>query len=265
MKKFNLLITLFLSLTLFADSANPIVEVKTSLGNFDIELYPKAAPETVKNFIDLAEGKKEFKDPKSGEMVTRPYYDGLIFHRVISGFMIQGGCPQGNGTGSPGYKFKDEINANKLGLDKELAFPKGQPNHKLGPQRSMQGAIMPVYQKLGINSQETFKAKQTEFMAIIEKMSLKDAYENMGYKYDDTLESLKATKGCLAMANSGPNTNGSQFFINLGDTPHLDGKHTVFGKVVAGNEIVEKIGAVKVGQGSKPENDITILSIRLKK
>ncbi|MDD7985927.1 peptidylprolyl isomerase [Lentisphaera marina] len=265
MKKLSILITLFLSINLFAESANPIVEVKTSMGDFEIELFPKAAPETVKNFIELAEGKKEFKDPASGEMVTRPYYDGLIFHRVIKGFMIQGGCPLGNGTGSPGYKFKDEINADKLGLDKELAFPKGQPNQKLGPQRAMQGAIMPVYAKLGINSKETFEAKQTEFMAIIEKMSLKEAYSNMGYKYDDKLESIKATKGCLAMANSGPNTNGSQFFINLGDTPHLDGKHTVFGKVINGEAIIEQIGSTKVGQGSKPESEIKIISIRVKK
>jgi cyclophilin family peptidyl-prolyl cis-trans isomerase len=265
MKKLSILITIFLALNLFAEQSNPIASVKTSLGDFEIELYPKAAPETVKNFIELAEGKKEFKDPKTGEMVTRPYYDGLIFHRVIKGFMIQGGCPSGNGMGGPGYKFKDEINADKLGLDKELAFPNGQPSQKLGPQRSMQGAIMPVYQKLGIDSKETFEAKQTEFLAIIQKMTLKEAYTNMGYKYDDKLESIKATKGCLAMANSGPNTNGSQFFINLGDTPHLDGKHTVFGRIIQGEDVIEKIGATQVGQGSKPETEINIISIRLKK
>ncbi|WDE99100.1 peptidylprolyl isomerase [Lentisphaera profundi] len=264
MKKLSL-IALFFCFNLFAESTKPIVQVKTSLGDFEVELYPKAAPETVKNFIGLAEGTKEFKDPATGEMVTKPYYDGLIFHRVIKGFMIQGGCPLGTGTGDPGYKFKDEINAKQLGLDKELAFPKGKPNSKLGPQQSMQAAIMPIYQKLGINSQETFKAKQAEFLAIIEKMNLQEAYENIGYKYDNSLESIKAEKACLAMANSGPNTNGSQFFINLGDTPHLDGKHTVFGKVISGEDTIEKIGNTKVGAGSKPESEIKIISIRLKK
>ena len=119
--------------------------MKTSLGDIEIELFEDAAPETVKNFIELAEGKKEFKD-SNGNMVTKPYYDGLTFHRVIKGFMIQGGCPSGNGMGGPGYKFKDEINAKKLGLDKELAFPNGQPNQKLGPQRSMQQAFIPIYE-----------------------------------------------------------------------------------------------------------------------
>ena len=90
--------------------------IETNLGSIEVELFPDAAPETVANFVGLAEGSKAFVDAKTGETVTRPFYDGLTFHRVIPNFMIQGGCPLGTGTGDPGYKFKDEINAAGLGL-----------------------------------------------------------------------------------------------------------------------------------------------------
>jgi peptidyl-prolyl cis-trans isomerase A (cyclophilin A) len=129
----------------------------TSEGAFTIELFEKDAPKTVANFVGLAEGTKEWTDPRTGEKVKKPYYDGLTFHRVIAGFMIQGGDPLGVGTGGPGYKFADEFNSKKM--DKP---------------------------------------------------------------------------GILAMANSGPNTNGGQFFITLVPTPWLDNKHSVFGEVVSG-------------------------------
>ena len=96
---------------------NPVVLMKTSMGDITLELFAKEAPKTVQNFLDLAEGKKEFKDLKTGKPAKRPFFDGLIFHRIIDNFMIQGGCPQGSGTGGPGYSFEDEINADALGLD----------------------------------------------------------------------------------------------------------------------------------------------------
>jgi peptidyl-prolyl cis-trans isomerase A (cyclophilin A) len=195
------------------DPANPVVIMKTNSGNIHLELFKNAAPKTVANFIGLAEGTKEFTDPKTNKKTKRPYYDGLIFHRVIRGFMIQGGDPLGSGRGGPGFKFEDEINADHLGLGK---IKKG-------------------------------------------------VYENQGYVYNDKLKSYRPLKGYIAMANSGPNTNGSQFFINLVDTPHLTGKHTVFGKVIRGMDVVEKIGKTKVAQGSKPVNDVKIITLRLKK
>ena len=97
---------------------NPVVVMKTSMGDITLELFADEAPKTVENFLDLAEGRKEFKDPATGKQVTRPYYDGLVFHRIIINFMIQGGCPLGKGTGGPGYSFEDEINADALGLEK---------------------------------------------------------------------------------------------------------------------------------------------------
>jgi peptidyl-prolyl cis-trans isomerase A (cyclophilin A) len=156
----------------------------TSEGSFRIRLYEQEAPNTVANFVDLAEGTKEWTDPRSGQKVKRPFYDGLVFHRVIADFMIQGGDPLGTGTGGPGYKFADEFH------------PK--------------------------------------------------------------LRHSKA--GVLSMANAGANTNGSQFFITLVPTPWLDNRHSVFGEVVEGMDVVEKIGRTPT-RNDRPVKTVTIESI----
>ncbi len=156
--------------------------LETSQGNITVRLFEKEAPKTVANFVGLAEGTKPFTDPKTGAKATRPFYDGLIFHRVIPGFMIQGGDPRGTGSGDPGYKFEDE------------------------------------------------------FVTSL--------------KFDQT--------GRLAMANSGPNTNGSQFFITDGLTPHLNMRHTIFGQVTEGQEIVHKIATVPTGPQDRPVTPVTM-------
>ncbi len=158
----------------------------TSLGAFTIRLFDEDAPNTVANFVGLAEGTKEFVDPKTRQKVTRPFYDGLIFHRVIDGFMIQGGCPAGQGTGGPGYTFEDEFS----------------------PKLKHRGA------------------------------------------------------GVLSMANSGPNTNGSQFFITLAATPWLDNRHSVFGEVVDGLDVIKKIGIAPT-RNDRPVTPITIDSVKI--
>ncbi len=248
---------------------NPVAVVKTSLGTFRLELWPKAAPKTVKNFLDLAEGRREFKDVKTGEMVKRPFYDGLTFHRVIKNFMIQGGCPKGDGTGDPGYTFEDEINAKGLGLDKLKAMQKNGAPHPwlvIRTRNDFRRWITgPIFKQLGITSQEELDKKLDEVKKRVNALTLMDVYENAGYRYDETLEPARPVKGVIAMANSGPNTNGSQFFVDLVDTPWLTGKHTVFGKVVEGFEVVEKIGDVKVGPGARPVTPVKILSIREEK
>ncbi|MCX5732785.1 MAG: peptidylprolyl isomerase [candidate division NC10 bacterium] len=161
--------------------------LKTSLGVIVIRLYDGKAPKTVENFVGLASGTKEWTDPKTGEKVKQPLYNGTLFHRVIPGFMIQGGDPLGRGTGGPGYKFADEFNPD--------------------------------------------------------------------------LRHNKA--GILSMANSGPNTNGSQFFITLGPTPHLDNRHSVFGEVAKGQDVVAAIGNTPRGPNDRPLKDVVLQEVTI--
>lgn len=158
----------------------------TSMGKFKAKLYADKAPETVKNFVDLAEGKSEKVDAK---YKGKKFFDGTKFHRVIPKFMIQGGDPLGNGTGGPGYTFKDEF----------------------AP----------------------------------------------GLKHDKV--------GLLSMANRGPNTNGSQFFVTVEKTPWLDGRHAIFGEVVEGYDIVEKISTTPRDASDKPKTDVAIKSITIER
>jgi peptidyl-prolyl cis-trans isomerase A (cyclophilin A) len=162
----------------------------TSEGSFAIRLFEQEAPTTVANFVRLAEGTKEFTDPRTGKKATRPFYNGLIFHRVIDGFMVQGGDPLGTGTGGPGYTFKDEFHP-KLRHDKP---------------------------------------------------------------------------GILSMANAGPGTNGSQFFITLAATPWLDNRHSVFGEVVEGMDVVRRIGSTPTSKpGDRPIKPITVEAIEIRR
>jgi peptidyl-prolyl cis-trans isomerase A (cyclophilin A) len=162
----------------------------TSEGNFTARLFDAETPNTVANFAGLAEGTKEWTDPRSGKKVKQPYFDGTIFHRVIDGFMIQGGDPLGQGTGGPGYTFADE--------------------------------------------------------------------------FHPTLRHSKA--GILSMANRGPNTNGGQFFITLAETSWLDNKHSVFGEIVDGMDVVKKIGGTKTSKpGDRPVAPITIQKVTIER
>ena len=247
---------------------NPVYVIQTTLGDIEVELFQSETPKTVANFIGLAEGTKEFEDSKTGKKVKRPYYNGLIFHRVIKNFMIQGGCPLGNGRGGPGYTFADEIDATALGLDKMKAFGPQKGLHRflmIRSQEEYQRNIMtPLFRAMNINSQEEFDQRKKEVETRLDTLTLKEAYENMGYVYSDNGSEHSPVRGSLAMANAGPNTNGSQFFINLVDTDWLTGKHTVFGKVVKGMDVVDKIGAVKVDSGQKPLKDVKIISVHRK-
>jgi peptidyl-prolyl cis-trans isomerase A (cyclophilin A) len=162
----------------------------TSDGNFTARLFDAETPNTVANFSGLADGSKEWTDPRTGRKVKQPYFNGTVFHRVIEGFMIQGGDPLGQGTGGPGYTFGDEFH------------PK--------------------------------------------------------------LRHSKA--GILSMANRGPNTNGGQFFITLAATPWLDDKHSVFGEIVEGMDVVKKIGGTATSKpGDRPLKPITVETVRIEK
>jgi peptidyl-prolyl cis-trans isomerase A (cyclophilin A) len=159
------------------------------MGNFTAELYDAQVPRTVENFAGLAEGSKPWTHPGTGDRRTDPYYDGIAFHRVISGFVIQGGDPLGEGHGGPGYQFDDEFH----------------PDLR--------------HDRLGV----------------------------------------------LSMANAGPNTNGSQFFITLGPTPHLDRRHSVFGAVTSGLEVVERIGRVKTDRNDRPVTPVVMTRVTIER
>ncbi|MET8687530.1 peptidylprolyl isomerase [Streptomyces sp. NPDC004732] len=162
--------------------------LKTNQGDIEVRLLPNHAPKTVKNFVELAQGEREWVHPATGKKTTDRLYDGTVFHRVISGFMIQGGDPLGNGTGGPGYEFEDEFHP-------DLAFDKPY---------------------------------------------------------------------LLAMANAGPGTNGSQFFVTVSPTAWLTRKHTIFGEVSndAGKKVVDAIGATQTNpRTDRPVNDVVIESV----
>ena len=160
----------------------------TSEGTFKARLFAEETPKTVANFTGLAEGSKEWSDPRTNRKTTARYFDGTIFHRVIDGFMIQGGDPLGRGTGGPGYTFEDEFSP-KLRHDRP---------------------------------------------------------------------------GLLSMANRGPNTNGGQFFITLAPTPWVDGKHTIFGEIVDGMDVVRKIGSTPTSKpGDRPLKDVVVQTVTI--
>jgi peptidyl-prolyl cis-trans isomerase A (cyclophilin A) len=163
--------------------------IATNKGDIVVKLFPDHAPKTVRNFVELAEGTKEYIDPRTRKPGTGPFYDGTIFHRVIDGFMIQGGDPTGTGTGDPGYRFADEFHP-------ELRFDKPY---------------------------------------------------------------------LLAMANAGPGTNGSQFFITTTKTPHLNMKHTIFGEVAdeSSRQVVDAIGTTPTGRMDRPVDDVVITSVTI--
>ena len=224
----------------------------TNKGNLILELFDKDAPFTVQNFIDLAQGEKEVDTPQGKKKIR--FYDGLKFHRVIPNFMAQGGDPLGNGKGGPGYKFADEINAKSLGLDKVKAKDAPQcQNH----------AQNILFRELKITSQEDLNAKrelvEENWQKILELPAIEVLYR-AGYRYNEKLNSHKAVKGSLAMANAGPATNGSQFFINQVDTPHLDGVHTVFGHLVDGQAVLDSI--INSGNGNSAITRLSIIDKR---
>jgi peptidyl-prolyl cis-trans isomerase A (cyclophilin A) len=161
--------------------------LRTSAGEIEVKLFPDHAPKTVRNFVELAEGGKEWTNPNTGKSTKDKLYDGTVFHRVIPNFMIQGGDPLGSGRGGPGYRFADEFHP-------ELAFTKPY---------------------------------------------------------------------LLAMANAGPGTNGSQFFITVAATEWLTAKHTIFGEVTKGTEVVDAIAAAPTGAQDRPRTDIVLESVTI--
>ena len=268
LKSLSIILTfLFVVSSTFADDKNDIVIMKTTMGNIEIELFSSLAPKTVENFIGLATGTKEWTDPKTKKKVKRPFYDGLIFHRVISDFMIQAGCPLGTGTGGPGYSFEDEIY-------KEYVEIKGEINDDATAKKVNDILILACL----MNQQKKNQDFDKELADMFNSAGKNDFTEIKKHNVEYFLKKAGKKKfivgsgllnpveyGTLCMANSGPNTNGSQFFITTkkDGTPWLNGKHTVFGKVIKGMDVVHKIEGVKKNSGDKPVKDVKIISIKV--
>lgn len=221
----------------------------TTMGKITFRLEWEAAPKTCESFVRL---------------VQKDFYKNLTFHRIIPKFMVQTGCPKGDGTGGPDFRFADEIDPDALGLDK-LTVGNNQMYY-----RDIRMVFFRMLQAEGITNQETFNQRKDDAKALGEKlqkmletMSVKELYQRNGYTYTKGLPSKKALRGSVAMANAGPDSNGSQFFINVADTPHLDGKHTVFATVTDGQDIADNISSAKADTNSRPETPIRILSISL--
>jgi cyclophilin family peptidyl-prolyl cis-trans isomerase len=236
-----------------AQGKKPMVLMKTELGDITLELWPDIAPKTVDNFVGLASGTKEWKDPKSGQMVKTRFYDGLTFHRVIDDFMIQGGDPMGTGSGGPGYNFEDECYSTEAS-----SAITGAVNNEEVAVRVFQEILMP-YLRSTQTPDTTLKAlvddcvKQQSGKPLMQQ-TIEYYMEKTGHKEPLLAKgTLKApvAYGTICMANAGPNTNGSQFFIvtKKEGCDWLNGKHTVFGKVVKGMDIVHAIE--KKGNGVK--------------
>ncbi|MDA3837644.1 MAG: peptidylprolyl isomerase [Candidatus Delongbacteria bacterium] len=250
-------------------TVNPIALIETNLGNIKVELLPKIAPKTVANFIGLATGTKEWSDPKSNQKVRKPFYDGLIFHRVIKDFMIQGGCPLGTGTSGPGYKFEDECFDT---TGKELKSGKIEDDFIAG--EMFRRVIMPYLQRTNEGTRDKEiqmileRCDQVKSGEPIMEYPIEWYLEKTGHKAKFIPSVLKAQVkyGVIAMANSGPNTNGSQFFIvtNKEGAKWLDGKHTVFGRVIEGMDVVHKIENVEKDKGDKPVEDVVMTKVSIK-
>ncbi len=232
------------------DSQNPLMLLKTSQGEIYLELFPAEAPNNVANFIALAEGEIEFKHSATGETLQSRYYSGMRFHRVIPDFIIQAGSPAYNPLGSQINLLADEINADSLGLDQISALnPDGSFAEMLNIQSKSDFhtvILEPLYTRRNINDNTAMLASQDETLAQLQRMSVKSVYENQGYRYNSSLSSRRIARGIVAMANSGPNSNGTEFFIALTDADWLTGRYTVIGKVVDGQDIIDTIGEIAI-------------------
>jgi len=233
--------------------ANPLMLMRTSRGDIYLELYPESAPRNVANFIALAEARVPLFDISTASTVTPHYYDGMVFHRILRNYLVQAGAPRSATSPVPEYLVEDEINARQFGLHEEKvldAFGKPHPWLNLADNADFQEQILvPLYRRLGISSPAAVEARQYEIHDVLRTMTLRQAWENQGYRYNERLASRAPVRGSLAMAGSAPNTNAAEFFITLVDAPWLAGTTTVIGRVVEGMEIVDRIDQAAVLRG----------------
>ena len=228
------------------DPQNPLILISTSQGEIYLELFPLEAPSNVENFIALAEAEKEFTNPDTGELIQARYYNGMRFHRVVPGFVIQAGSPVYNPLGVQVTLLNDEINADALGLDQISALnPDGSFADVLNIESRSdfhEDILTPLYSQRNITDIEAALNRQYQVLEALQNLSIKAVYENQGYRYDDSRKSRPIERGTVALANSGPDSNGPEFFISLTAAASLSGKYTVIGEVVEGQEVMDRIG-----------------------
>lgn len=248
------------------DPQNPLVLISTSQGEIYLELFPTEAPSNVENFIELAEGEKEFTNPDTGELIQSRYYNGMRFHRVVPGFIIQAGSPAYNPLGLQVNLLNDEINADALGLDQISALnPDGSFADVLNIESKTdfhEEILTPLYSQRNITDAEAALNRQYQTLEALQGLSVKSVYENQGYRYDDTLQSRHFERGTVALANSGPDSNGPEFFISLTAAEWLSGKYTVIGKVVEGQQVMDRIGTTAIDPDQFSSLSTLIYSVR---
>lgn len=232
------------------DPANTLILLSTSTGDIYIELLPNEAPNNVENFLALAQGEVEFIDPNSNARFQPRYFDGMQFHRVVSDFVIQAGSPFFNPLGPPNVLIDDEINANSLGLDRLQVMDElgnFNPILNIGSEEEFHEVLIkPLFSRLNIETEAEMWERQYEVLEILQGLTVKQAYENQGFRYSESASTRGITRGVMALANAGPNQNGPEFFIALQDSPWLNGKHTVIGRIVEGIETADAIGNSEV-------------------
>ena len=248
------------------NSQNPLVRISTSQGEIYLELFPLEAPSNVENFIALAEGEKEFTNQDTGAPIQARYYNGMRFHRVVPGFIIQAGSPAYNPLGLQVNLVDDEINANALGLNRISALnTDGSFADVLNIQSKLgfhEAILTPLYSQRNIKDIEAALSRQYQILETLQNLSVKSVYENQGYRYDDSLQSRPIERGTVALANSGPDSNGPEFFISLVAAERLSGKYTVIGKVVEGQEVMDSIGNTAIDPDQFSSLSTLIYSVR---
>jgi peptidyl-prolyl cis-trans isomerase A (cyclophilin A) len=232
------------------DSSNPLLQISTSRGNVFAELYPDEAPQNVRRFLSLAAGEIELVDRNTDTIFKPRYYDGMSFHRVIPGILIQAGSPAYNPLGAPGDLLEDEINANILGLDKEnVLLPDSTTNPILNitsADEFSKQLLQPLYKSMNIETAEDLLGQEENIARRLRTMTIKELYQLLGYTYSEANVSRPIQSGVLALANSGPNSNGPEFFISVANLEHLSGKYTAIGSVIEGMDVVGNIGSLAI-------------------
>ena len=248
------------------DPQNPLIRISTSQGEIYLELFPFEAPRNVENFIALAEAEKEFTNPDTGELIQARYYNGMRFHRVVPGFVIQAGSPVYNPLGVQVTLLNDEINADALGLDQISALnPDGSFADVLNIESRSdfhEDILTPLYSQRNITDIEAALNRQYQVLEALQNLSIKAVYENQGYRYDNSRKSRPIERGTVALANSGPDSNGPEFFISLTAAASLSGKYTVIGEVVEGQEVMDRIGNTAIEPDQFSSLSTLIYSVR---